>query len=380
MKIVICVSKLMGGGAERVAALWATGFCKQGHEVSVILNDLKSPRSYYMPNNNLVTPNSYFVPKEAKIYNIAAPYRNRFANYVWKNTRQTQVLKKLLKVIQPDVVIAVLLQPWGPLIYKAKGNLGFKVIGTDHNSYEYPPIEPMPKRLKWLKFEFGKRFDVVTVLTQADKDYIGNERTNIRVLPNPLAFEPIQSPIKDRKKVILAVGRLNAFIYKGFDVLIKAFGQIAQNHRDWKLQIMGKGSSDTVAMLKNMAQEYGIEQQFELTPYQSNPLPVYQQSEIFCLSSRYEGFGLVLIEAMSQGCACVACDYKGRQQEIITGEKYGLTCPPDDINALAENLERMISDEAYRRIVQKNAPERAAYYSLDNIMLRWESILKNLNK
>lgn len=378
MKIVICVHKLTGGGAERVAALWATGFCKQGHDVSVILNDLKSPRSYFLPNSDLVTPNSYFVPKEAKIYNIAAPYRNRFVNSIWRKTRQAIVLRKLLKEIQPDVVIAVQLR-WGPLIYKAKGKLDFYVIGTDHNSYEHPIIEPMSESLKWLKFEFGKNFDVVTVLTQADKDYIGDERTNIRVLPNPLAFEPIQSPIKDRKKVILAVGRLNAYITKGFDVLIKAFGQIAHNHRDWKLQIMGKGSSDTVAMLKNMAQEYGIEQQFELTPYQSNPLPVYQQSEIFCLSSRFEGFGLVLIEAMSQGCACVACDYKGRQREIITDEKYGLICPTDDINELAGNLERMISDESYRRIIQKYAPERAAYYSLDNIMQRWEVILNNLN-
>lgn len=377
MKIAICVHNLIGGGAERVAALWATGFCKQGHEVSIILNDLKSPRSYYTPNSDLVTSETYFVPKEADIYNIAAPYRNRFSNYIWKNTRQPQVLKKLLKEIKPDVVIAVLLQPWGPLIYKAKGNLGFKVIGTDHNSYEYPPIEPMPKRLKWLKFEFGKRFDIVTVLTQADKDFIGDERTNIRVLPNPLAFEPIQDPIKDREKVILAVGRLNAYIYKGFDILIKAFGQIAHNHRDWKLQIMGKSSEATVAMLRKMAQDNGIEHQFELTPYKSNPLPVYQHSEIFCLSSRYEGFGLVLIEAMSQGCACVACDYKGRQREIITDKKYGLTCPPDDVGALAENLERMISDEAYRRIVQTNAPERAAYYSLDNIMQRWEIILNN---
>ena len=85
---------------------------------------------------------------------------------------------------------------------------------------------------------------------------------------------------------------------------------------------------------------------------------------------------MVLIEAMSQGCACVACDYKGRQREIITSDNYGLLCPSNDANALAESLERMMTDDDYRHLVQKNAPERAKYYSLDNVMKRWNTIMK----
>ena len=99
------------------------------------------------------------------------------------------------------------------------------------------------------------------------------------------------------------------------------------------------------------------------------------------MSSRYEGFGLVLIEAMSQGCACIACDYKGRQCEIIQNDSQGLCCEPDDVDALAEAMRKMITDDEYRESIRNNAVERSKYYSLDNIMGKWEDLLsKVVNK
>ena len=87
---------------------------------------------------------------------------------------------------------------------------------------------------------------------------------------------------------------------------------------------------------------------------------------------------MVLIEAMSQGCAPIACDYMGRQKEIITNESEGLLCEPDNPKALADAIDRMIADKEYRLSVQKNAIERSKYYTLDKTMDRWEKILKNI--
>ena len=123
---------------------------------------------------------------------------------------------------------------------------------------------------------------------------------------------------------------------------------------------------------------------------------LYKKSSIFVLSSRYEGFGLVLIEAMSQGCAPIACDYKGRQREILSplqGDSLkvdgysdhgievtenGILCEPDDIEALAAGLKRMMEDEKYRKQVQQNAVERSKYYDMKHTMDRWESYLSNI--
>ena len=107
-------------------------------------------------------------------------------------------------------------------------------------------------------------------------------------------------------------------------------------------------------------------------------LPIYQRSSIFVLSSRYEGFGLVLIEAMSQGCACVACDYKGRQSEIFEDGKDGIVCFPESVDDLKNSIEKMISDKELREKYQNRAIERAEYYSIDHTMDRWERLLQKV--
>lgn len=362
MKIVICVDRLTGGGAQRVASLWVQGFVNEGHDVSIVLSNVRTPITYPIPNK---TP----------IYNIDFNIRNGYVRHLLKMLFQLKKFRNILKSIQPDLVIAVGIQ-WSPMIYKISKSRKFKVIITDHYAYERPPeVRQISEKTQETRFELNKRFDAVTVLTQADKDYIGDRLKNVYVLPNPLAFEPIKEDSTNRKKVILAVGRFNDPKCKGFDILIEAVGRLANDFPEWKLQIMGEGNDAEREHLLSLAKKSGIQNQFELISFQSNPLPVYRQAEIFCLSSRYEGFGLVLIEAMSQGCACVACDYKGRQREIIPNEDYGLVCPAGNVEALALCLVKMISDDNYRQQVRTNAPIRSAFYSLDNIMHIWQKIL-----
>jgi glycosyltransferase involved in cell wall biosynthesis len=363
MKITICVDRLTGGGAQRVASLWIQGFVNEGHDVSVVLSNVRQTVTYH-------------IPEKVPIFNVDFNIRNGLVRHLCKVFFQTFKLKKIFKTIQPDLVIAVGIK-WGPLIYRAKGDMCFKVIGTDHGSYERPPIAPMPPKVKQLKFEFNKKFDAVTVLTQADKDYIGDRLKNVYVLPNPLAFEPVSESRFTREKTILAVGRLNAPIYKGFDILIEAFGRIAKEFPEWKVLIMGEGTNSEREHLNTLAKNNGIEKSFEILPFQADPLPVFQKCGIFCLSSRYEGFGMVLIEAMSQGCACVACDYKGRQREIIPNDDFGLVCPAEDVDALASSLKKMMVDDDYRHHVEAKSPGRSKYYLLENIMQRWNKILKS---
>lgn len=362
MKIIICVDRLTGGGAQRVAALWVQGFVNEGHDVSVVLSNVR-------------TPITYSIPKMVKVYNVDFNIKNKYVRHLLKILFQLKKFRNIIKSIQPDLVIAVGIQ-WSPMVYKVSKSRKFKVIITDHFAYERPPeVKQISEKTQKTRFQLNKRFDAITVLTQADKDYIGNKLKNVYVLPNPLAFEPIDNCNFKRDKTILAVGRFNDPICKGFDMLIEVGGRILNDFPDWKLQIMGDGNEVERQYLQSLARDNGIQDKFELIPFQTDPLPIYQKCGIFCLSSRYEGFGMVLIEAMSQGCACVACDYKGRQREIIPTDDFGLVCAAGSVDDLAHSLAKMISDDEYRHHVEVNAPIRSKYYSLENTMRRWNAIL-----
>ena len=364
MKIVIVITHLGGGGAERVGVSLANGLANRGHQV-VIATDLNAS-GHYFPNDNVKVV--HFVNKAKQ------------SGVKWFLSIFT--LRKVFKIEKPDVVIGIM--QLCSFVSKLAGiGMNIPVVMTEHNSFERPASAPLSKIGYFSKFYLNKFFPLVTVLTQADKNIIGNKLNNVVVMPNPLALKPVKDmPLKE--KIILAAGRLDDWHYKGFDVLIKAWEKIVKseelivNSERWKLQIAGTGSEKSLNYLKGLCKENGVEDYVEFLGFQKDIEKLYQKASIFVLSSRYEGFGLVLIEAMSQGCACIACDYKGRQREIIQNDSQGLCCEPDDVDALAEAMRKMMTDDEYQESVRKIAVERSLYYSLENTMDRWEELLNQI--
>lgn len=355
MKIVILVGSLTMGGAERVASLWARGFQQQGHIVHVVLN-----------SNSII---SYDIPEEIQVQNLYSKKKSKIAGWV----KYIYKLRLYLKQIRPDVIISVL-EPHGLAAQIATTGMGIPIINTEHNTFDYPFSAPL---IMFRKLFVNKIYDKVTVLTQADKLVIGSKLKNAIVLPNPLSFEMGEIDYSVKEKTLLAVGRIEAYNYKGFDLLIKSWSMIAKKYPEWTMKIVGQGSSQTKELLYSYA-ECDLGQQLEFVDYTANILDFYKRAEIFVLSSRYEGFGMVLLEAMSQGCACIACDYKGRQQEIIGDVANGMVIPVNDVDALCHAMEDLLTNESRRKAFQQQAPKRAAVYSLDNIMLRWNDILKTV--
>lgn len=368
MKITVCTYRLTGGGAERVASLWIKGFHDIGYDVSVILGDSYVRRQYQIPEN-------------VRVYDVNPHIPIRKVRYAWMSIDKSFALRKMKKVlskIKPDIVIAVL-PSWGPLIYEAKGKLNFKVIGTDHNAYELPEGVHMSEEQRFLKFDFNKCFDKVTVLTEADRKVIGDRLSNVSVLPNPLTFEPVMS-IPAKKKIVLAAGRLDIWYVKGFDLLVKAWGLISKKYPDWILQIAGTAYDEKqLEQVKQFIVNSNVQHNVRLMGYCEDIKKLYQDASIFVMSSRCEGFGMVLTEAMSQGCACIASDFKGRQSEIIRNESEGLICPINDIQALSDAIEKMISNDEYRYNVQLRSIERAKDFQLERIMQKWQVIFSELN-
>ena len=356
MKIAILVKCLTNGGAERVASLWARGFYEQGHEVCLLLKDPSLPITYVVPNEVDIVPMGDNNGK--MLTGINADIR----------------LRQVVKSIKPDYLICVL-DGEGIHARLATLGLGVKVIQTEHNSFERPENVAFTFKQKFFKFFCNRFMPAVTVLTQADKDFIGKRLKNVHVLPNPLAFEPAKS-VPPKSNIIFAAGRLDAGYTKGFDILLKAFAKVVPEHSDWQLQIAGGGSIKNTEKYTKMAQELGISSNVRFLGYIMDVVELYKQSSIFVLSSRYEGFGMVLIEAMSQGCACIACDYKGRQKEIINSEEYGIICQPDDIDDLAKAMRKLIESQDEREMIQKHSIERSRCYDISIIMNTWSNILK----
>lgn len=389
MKIAIVCSRLCFGGAERVAVMWANGFANREQEVVLI--------------SNLFEEQTYYVDKRIQLYNLVSTNRNKIIKWssaIWN-------VRKVVGKEQPDVIIGVM-ETCSFVSWLASLGSRIPIIMTEHNSFERPASASMTIKSYIFKFYVNKLYRHVTVLTQADKLFIGNRLKNVSVMPNPLFLSQLQGkPL--RNNTILAAGRLDDWHYKGFDVLIRAWarvngqlkidnGKLSSKGESWKLQIAGTGSEESLNYLKQLCKENEVEDSVEFLGFRKDVEKLYRESSIFVLSSRYEGFGLVLIEAMSQGCACIACDYKGRQREIMCpegqGSKFnvqssnntvelcetGILCEPDNVESLAAGIQKMIEDAEYRECVRKNAIERSKYYSIDNTMDRWESLLKQVTK
>lgn len=414
MKIGIVQVALSHGGAEQVGVMLANGLRQHGHD-SFILTDLNEPVVYHVDEN---------VP----VYNFSGKKTNTLLKWLKaiKNIRHT------IKKEKPNVVIGIM-GLCTLVTYIACLGLRIPVVMTEHNSFERPASAPMPLSLKIFKYWINKLYKHITVLTEADKKVIGNRLKNVTVMPNPLLLTPVEE-IPQKEKVVLAAGRVDSWHYKGFDILLQAWQNLYcdnddddDNLREWWLKIAGNGKQESFEYLKGLladgewvfndndddngnhnkdwvwkSEKYHI----EFMGFQNNMESLYRKSEIFVLSSRYEGFGLVLIEAMSQGCAPVACDYKGRQMEILKPKQTshppissrkedfdthnshsfkigidltdcGILCEPENVEDLAKALEKMMMDEEYKKQVQQESVERSKYYSLDNCVNRWEEYLRN---
>lgn len=358
MKLLITVKALTDGGAERVASLWANGFVTRGHEVIIVNNT----------NKNC----SYSIDERVDIYN----FHNDIKNKILSHILYIKHLRSLIKKHRPDVIINVL-NPGAVYDYIAAIGYNIPIVNTEHNTFERPEYASFSRLEYFCKFYFNLILKKVTVLTQADKNIIGKRLNNIIVLPNPCTFNPV-STIPTKQKTILAVGRLDNWDVKGFDILIKAWSRIYNIHKDWTLNIMGSSFSGGRDFLSSLAGKYEVSNSIHFLDYNPDIINEYKSSSIFVLSSRYEGFGMVLLEAMSQGCACIACDYKGRQREIIGESQYGLICDVDNDTMLANQINNLIVDEKLRMDLQLKAIERSREYSIEAVLDKWEQILVNL--
>lgn len=362
MKIFLVCNSLGGGGAERVHVNLANGFVQRGHEV------------YLVADTNMEV--SY--PVDERVHVL--PLCPKSGNKLMKWGKATFWLRRNIKRLRPNIVIGNM-NMCSIISRLAAMGLSVPVIFANHHALESREYK-IHKSTELRDFFIPMFMSATTLLTIADKEYMAqkyHQKKNIFVMPNPLTFTPV-SNIPPKENIILAAGRLNNWKYKGWDILIAAAEKIAPllREKQWKIQIAGGGTKTETEVIEKMIRKENVEDVVELLGYRTDMEFLYQRSAIYCLSSRTEGLPMVLIEAMSQGCAPVACENLGRTKEIITNESEGLLFETADVGDLVKQLSVMITNDKKRNEIQLAAIKRADFYSIDNIIDKWESLIDKI--
>lgn len=232
------------------------------------------------------------------------------------------------------------------------------------------------KQLDSIHFKQMNKANALVSLTRADKaDWEQYVNIPVFVIPNLLTKYPNEiTCYSERPNRILCVGRLTR--QKGYDYLIKSWALIANKYSDWKIDIYGAG--DWEEHLNQMINDYNIRQSMTINKPTPNIFEEYDHSSLFVLSSRYEGFGLVLIEAMSCGVPCISFDCHHGPSDIITNGEDGILVHLGDIKKLAESIEWMIIHREERERMSKNAREKAKKYLAGIIMPQWIELFNKI--
>ena len=219
-----------------------------------------------------------------------------------------------------------------------------------------------------------KKLDKFVVLTHEDAAF-WPELNNVIVVPNPTSFFPDTVSDCTRKQVI-AAGRY--VDQKGFDRLISAWQKVSSRHPDWVLKIYGDGGGRE--SLQQQITELGLNENCILEHSVSDIAVKFQESSIFVLSSRYEGFGLVIVEAMSCGLPVVSFACHCGPRDIITEETDGFLVPEGDIDGLAEKINLLIEEDHFRKNMGKMARLKAENYKMEKVGVQWTALFESLLK
>lgn len=340
------------GGTERVSTSIANALAERGYEITM-LNLWEGEQPFFKLDPSIMND---------KLHSGRVSFAKNYISTIKK-------LRLYLKShnIQTLIVVESMLVLFS---LPASIRLNINHITWEHFNYNVN----LGKKSRSVARHLARLFsNSIVTLTERDKEIwmkktIGNAK--ILSIPNPSPYEISSHKPSLNNQVVLAIGRLT--YQKGFDYLLKAWAEIKKekNFIDWRLQIVGEGEDKD--SLTALISDLKISDSVEMYPFSNNVSEFYKNSSVYCLSSRFEGLPMVLIETQSLGIPVVAFDCDTGPSEIIENGKSGLLAKIEDYNDLALKLSQMISvsEEEYSQF-SSHAKKQAERFKLDSIIEYW---------
>ena len=375
MTIVYCIDSIHGvGGIQHVTLAKASALAEtEGNEVWILFADRSGILRYP------VSSSVHTVDLDINYY--ADDWKSRWnvlKGLFIKRRLHRKRLAKQLHLIKPDVVISVgqsekHFLPFirGPWVTVREFHFVKNYRIRQANSI-------FDRLLAWggngLDQFVLRKYDGIVSLTQEDKDNNWNNWSTVRVIPNPVCLSSVSSSLESKR--IMSAGRLD--YQKNYISLIRAFSIIHRSFPEWTLDIYGDGSESE--SLSSGIQALGLSSSVRLMGIRPDVQGLMPDYSLFALSSRFEGFPLVLVEAISCGLPVVSYACPCGPKDIIRDGVDGFLVPPGDETMLAERICQLIEDDDLRKTMGAAALERAKAFSIEKIIPQWTSLFEELTK
>lgn len=378
MKIVYCTDSICyAGGIQRITIAKANALSQiEGNEVWIIVTDNKQkPVLSINPEVHIIDLDiNYFEDDwKSKLHVIKG--------ILIKRKQHRKKLKTVLNQINPDIVISTGTSEKNflPQIHVNSNPAFIREIHSTKNYRRLSARNTFDKTLailgEYVDYSiFIKRYDKIVVLTEEDKINNWKNHSKVIVIPNPLTSICTKESTLEEKTVI-AVGRLE--YPKNFQSLIKAWTHVTKKHPDWKLEIWGEGSKRVE--LENLIAKLNLKKHVSLKGYTYDIQQQMLNASIFALSSIFEGFGLVIVEAMSCGLPVVSYACPCGPKDIITEGEDGFLVEVNDDIVLAKKINLLIENEALRKQMSDAAKIKAEQFNIYNVASLWMELFNSLN-
>ncbi len=375
MKLIYCMSDVYNpGGMERVLLNKLRWWVARGDcELMLVTTDQRN------------RPPFYAFPPEVRMVDLGINYKedkgrnpiSKTLSYLRKRKIHCRKLTELLMKERADIVVS--LYPSESSFIPDIKDGSKKVLELHFNKYfrlQYNRRGLLGLADRWRTRQDEKivrRFDRFVVLTEEDAVHWG-ALPNLLVIPNAALNIPDVQHTTGNHRVI-AVGRLD--YQKGFDRLLEAWALLPASLRQiWRLDIFGQGEWEQ--LLKDKTVRLGTSDSAHINKPTSEIFREYATSDFLVMSSHYEGFPMVMIEAMAVGLPVVCFDFLCGPRDIIRPEENGLMVREGDIPALAAAMRRVMEDPALLEKMSENAKEISKTYSEAAVMAQWEACFKEL--
>lgn len=375
MKLVYCISATHNsGGMERVLANKANYLAARGYDITVVTTDQRG-LSPFFPLDGRIRCVDLGVNYEV---NNGKSFLNKLVHFPFKQWRHRRRLSRVLREIRPDVTVSMFCNDATFLPSIKDGSR--KVLEIHFSRFKRLQYD---RKGLWRLADVWRnrneadvvaRFDRFVVLTHEDSCYWGNQ-PHIAVIPNAQTFA-CDAPAPLEAKTVVAVGRLT--YQKGFDLLLQAWAEVCRRVSGWQLAIVGDG--ELRSALSAQAESLELAGCVTFVPATKDVVAVYRDASVLAMSSRYEGFGMVLLEAQTVGLPVVSFACKCGPSEIVNDGVDGYLVAPGDVDAMADRLVRLMQDGALRRRMGARAFANAARFSTDAVMKQWMALFDSLKK